>query len=631
MSSGKGRTDMFGRDEFNALLGGQDGLSEVLTRRTGMEGTASRGTTWKKGTTTTNQKDISDMTVEETAALLKQKQQQKVQSHHTAVAGSHQPRLRAASHRVREYHKLLFEEQQLQNRNRDHNSLRQQQQQPEKQVSSTATTQNTSFDRTTDPIHTTTTEDEDFNFDDRRNDTTTTTSIELPIRRRKKVAPVIIVELGSADVDPTLRKPLRSDTRSDDDDDSSKDGPPQRQNPQNHMNHSDDDDDDHSSVDRRRQRALQKRKQLALVDPPTEVEEVKDHQVELKNSTGDTNRIILSKDLRTEPHDVAIKSNLDQQPTSLHHSENDDTKQTSAIDLSLGTSNLASQQRQPPMQNDRSSSDSKDSGSSSSSSDSSDDSESDDGIIKPIFIPKHRRTMIQSMEDEQAQQIEKEQQEKEFKERRKQESRALLQESLMNAKLDRSNTNNDNLIDGITGAINEIPTDNDDNDDGPNLRYEDWEVRELERILEEWDIEVEKERNEEERNQRRRRYAPTGKYDDDYYDETDDVSRNKPKTMASDTSTRHQTGYHHLGAFFMEDTEDNDIRQKAMEYTNGAVNSSSSAGTMVHDRSQLPKVMQVKKFGFANQSKYRGLAAEDTTDKHLDILPIVHNKNKSKR
>ena len=41
------------------------------------------------------------------------------------------------------------------------------------------------------------------------------------------------------------------------------------------------------------------------------------------------------------------------------------------------------------------------------------------------------------------------------------------------------------------------------------------------------------------------------------------------------------------------------------------------------DKKAMPKVMQVKKFGFAGYStKYQGLAKEDTTDKKMDFLPV---------
>jgi hypothetical protein len=47
------------------------------------------------------------------------------------------------------------------------------------------------------------------------------------------------------------------------------------------------------------------------------------------------------------------------------------------------------------------------------------------------------------------------------------------------------------------------------------------------------------------------------------------------------------------------------------------------------DKQNLPKVMQVKKFGFVRQNtKYKGCAKEDTTDKEMECCRLSRSKRK---
>jgi microfibrillar-associated protein 1 len=65
--------------------------------------------------------------------------------------------------------------------------------------------------------------------------------------------------------------------------------------------------------------------------------------------------------------------------------------------------------------------------------------------------------------------------------------------------------------------------------------------------------------------------------------------------------------YYHKGAFYMDETEmdDKDVRKREMD---GATLEDK------FDKQALPKVMQVKKFGFSGQTKYTHLKDQDTTD-----------------
>jgi hypothetical protein len=73
-----------------------------------------------------------------------------------------------------------------------------------------------------------------------------------------------------------------------------------------------------------------------------------------------------------------------------------------------------------------------------------------------------------------------------------------------------------------------------------------------------------------------------------------------------------------------EDTlrDKDDVRHKAAEYSRAAT------GEDKFDRRSMPKVMQVKRPGFANQTKYKGLKHEDTSDKTMQHLPTKVDRHR---
>ncbi len=287
---------------------------------------------------------------------------------------------------------------------------------------------------------------------------------------------------------------------------------------------------------------------------------------------------------------------------------------------------------------DTSSSDS-DSSSSSSSDDDPDPSTINMSCSKPIFVPKHKRNNVPSQnQDLQLLQQEKiKEQEKLRIERRIQSSRALVAEVIANEKKENEsfNNNNDQIeFQESGGSSMKPPSDQDWTNDKEQMEQRDmWEVRELMRLLREYEeyIFIQQEAKERER---RRNMTDEERYNED----VKSGKYRKPGEQRRQPSDVGRKGagedgvylqrYYHRGAFYMdEDTLNqdlNDVRHRAAEYASAAT------GEDKVNRKAMPKVMQVKKFGFANQHKYKGLAMEDTTDKSMDFLPL-NKSNKRPR
>ncbi|GAX17597.1 microfibrillar-associated protein 1 [Fistulifera solaris] len=264
-----------------------------------------------------------------------------------------------------------------------------------------------------------------------------------------------------------------------------------------------------------------------------------------------------------------------------------------------------------PVKSSSSSSSSSSTSSGSSSDDSSSEEEAEEEVrAKPIFVPRHKRGVIQSAEELAEEEKANENKRKRLEEKRMKESRAMVQKVLLDAS--KQVGSNDDAFEGITGARNSVPDDDDLDEDE---EYDKWEVRELERLV--YELDMENARMEEARERERRRNMT----DEEIMRERMESGSPRDKEESKRTGQR----YFHRGAFYMDESEwdESDVRHKAEEYAAAAT------GADKIDKMALPKIMQVKNFGRANQNlKYQGLAAEDTTDKQMKVLPILGPKRK---
>ncbi len=271
-------------------------------------------------------------------------------------------------------------------------------------------------------------------------------------------------------------------------------------------------------------------------------------------------------------------------------------------------------------ESDSSSSSSSDSSSSSSSSESS--SEDDEPVrLKPVFVPKHKRNLVQSEERRLEEEDLKLQIDIERKLKRKAESRALLAKELAAAESALQNDDDDDQDDEYGGATNAPPNDDDEVD--KERERNEWEIREIERLLKSID-ELELRRKEEEEYSRRKNLTDAECLKEDMESGRYQAPGANREKLANEAGrSNHNQRFFHRGAFYMDESEwkEGDIREKAADYAAAAT------GEDLIDRSKLPEVMQVKKFGHARQNtRYKGLAKEDTTDKYAHVLPLRKNQ-----
>lgn len=270
-----------------------------------------------------------------------------------------------------------------------------------------------------------------------------------------------------------------------------------------------------------------------------------------------------------------------------------------------------------------------------SSSDQSSSEQSDQNIppmcvSKPLFVPKSKRGTAAEIERQQQKMEEAEKRRALKAEKDAVRSRAIVAEAVSALEKNgaRRNDEEDEFDTGEAGGeFLAVPDDADpteeDSPDRVQAERDAWEVRELVRILRDFDavVALESER----RDLERRRALTDGER------LAEDRASGQYRTPGEDRrgkrggevrKSKYLQRFHHRGAFYMdEDTlaqaGEEDVRHRAAEYSRAAT------GEDKIDKSLLPEVMQVKRFGFAGYStKYKGLAKEDTTDRNQKMLPL---------
>lgn len=634
------RNGEFGRDEIDALLGG--GLAERLLRPSSHN---KNRTTSSFAAATTNDrnnknrdgkiKDVSDMTVEETAAMILDEQTRKKEQ----MSGGGSGRLRAASHRPRQYHALLEEELVVSQKQQHQQQQQQQPMVPTLLLQSETRTKITALDTLTtatqhphsqhDPsstnhqLHLQQEYREDF----------------VPARRfRVKRAPVVLVaaaasatNIRATKVDHLHRRQSqdtnqKNSANHDDNDSSSASSSVNRQN--HHRRHrrqrassstgssSSSSSSDDSGAHRRRARFHEKQQQQQQhtreqLQPPVVVQREEGANSASPAVPDDDDKNGSTTRVEQEGGDSTIALKGESEASVV----GDVSIQPSASGKRQG------QQQQGTSNGSDTSVDESSSEDSSSSSSSSEEDEEDESLamIRPKFVSKHKRGLIVSVEAEAAMEQIKEKKFQEQEARRKQESRAMVQQMLVAAKREFNDTSTESSsnFQNVPGATLENVPDDKDEDADAAIAKDEWEVRELERLLHDWDLENQRLVDDRDRALRRRMTKRTKEQDND-----DQHPEKSERRQRSDDQNHDGQKFFHRGAFFMDESEwdESDVRHNAIDYSHAAT------GESHRDRRQLPKVMQVKRFGFANQSKYKGLAAEDTTDKQMDMLPLPRKK-----
>ncbi|KAG0054300.1 Microfibrillar-associated protein 1 [Gryganskiella cystojenkinii] len=206
-------------------------------------------------------------------------------------------------------------------------------------------------------------------------------------------------------------------------------------------------------------------------------------------------------------------------------------------------------------------------------------------LLKPVFVPKSQRiTIDESLRAEAAAELAEKARQEEI-EARKKESHQMLKDYVSKQ-----------------AAVEEVPdidnhADIDDTDGlDEEAEFEQWKLRELKRIKRDRE-ELEAREAEKAETERRRELTEEERVKEDMA-----YLAKKAKAEQALKASGSVEKYHHKGAFFM-DTDEAILKRSTNEATPDAVK----------DVKALPKIMQVRNFGRAGQTKYTTLKDQDTS------------------
>ncbi|KAF9902794.1 Microfibrillar-associated protein 1 [Linnemannia zychae] len=220
-----------------------------------------------------------------------------------------------------------------------------------------------------------------------------------------------------------------------------------------------------------------------------------------------------------------------------------------------------------------------------SEEESSDDDTPRRKLMKPVFVPKSQRlTIDESSRSEVAEELAEKARLEEIAERKK-ESHQMLKEYVARQANIEEVPDTDNLaeVDDTDGLDEEA-------------EFEQWKLRELKRIKRDRE-ELEAREAEKLEIERRRELTEEERVKEDMA-----YLSKKAKEEQALKAAGSVEKYHHKGAFFM-DTDEAILKRSTNEATPDAVK----------DIKALPKIMQVRNFGRAGQTKYTTLKEQDTS------------------
>ncbi|KAF9114767.1 Microfibrillar-associated protein 1 [Mortierella sp. AM989] len=206
-------------------------------------------------------------------------------------------------------------------------------------------------------------------------------------------------------------------------------------------------------------------------------------------------------------------------------------------------------------------------------------------LLKPVFVPKSQRiTIDETVNPDVAAEL-AEKARLEAIEERKKESHQMLKEYVARQATVEEVPDVDNLaeVDDTDGLDEEA-------------EFEQWKLRELKRIKRDRE-ELEAREAEKAEIERRRELTEEERVKEDM-----EYLAKKAKEEAAIKASGPIDKYHHKGAFFM-DSNESILKRSTNEATPDAVK----------DVKALPKIMQVRNFGRAGQTKYTTLKDQDTS------------------